>query len=97
MYYILRKFYFEFRHLAKVKVIDLTGPEQRILSGYHAISSGQKRPEDEWEMEKLQEEQSSAEKKLQVGGKSAFDMPELLHNIELLKDSCEHVSYFSFL
>lgn len=73
-------------HLAKVKVIDLTGPEQRILSGYHAIS-GQRRPEDdEWEESPKEE---LPEKKIH-SGKSAFDLPELLHNIDLLKDSCEH-------
>ena len=29
--------------LAKVKVIDMTGPEQRVLAGYHSIMSGQKK------------------------------------------------------
>ncbi|XP_063223581.1 tuftelin-interacting protein 11 [Bacillus rossius redtenbacheri] len=61
--------------LSKVKVIDMTGPEQRVLSGYHAIS-GQQRPTDEWEIRK--------DKKF-----SNFALPELLHNINLLMDMCE--------
>ncbi|CAG7724351.1 unnamed protein product [Allacma fusca] len=68
--------------LAKTKVIDLTGPQQRILSGYHAIS-GQKKPQDEWEAE------IPPEVTPKVLGKSAFELPELLYNINLLKDTCE--------
>ncbi|KAF7404601.1 hypothetical protein HZH66_003507 [Vespula vulgaris] len=32
--------------MSRVKVIDMTGPEQRILSGYHAIASGQQYPDE---------------------------------------------------
>jgi len=71
-------------HLAKVKVIDLTGPQQRVLSGYHAISSGQQKPGDEW----IEDEFTKKEEK-SVFGKAAFDIPELVHNVEILRDSCE--------
>jgi len=72
--------------LAKTKVIDMTGAETRILSGYHAISA-QRRPEDEWEDSKRTE-------RLRLQ-KSVFDMPELIHNVNLLLDSCEQVSVSS--
>ncbi|KAL0268830.1 UNVERIFIED_CONTAM: hypothetical protein PYX00_010643 [Menopon gallinae] len=61
--------------LSKVKVIDMTGPQQRVLSGYHAISR-QQRPSDEWETRK--------EMKF-----ANFALPELLHNLNLLVDMCE--------
>ncbi|XP_026278678.1 tuftelin-interacting protein 11 isoform X1 [Frankliniella occidentalis] len=65
----------EFNELSKVKVIDMTGPQQRVLSGYHAIS-GPQRPVDEWETRK--------EKKF-----TNFALPELQHNLNLLVDMCE--------
>lgn len=65
----------EFNELSRVKVIDMTGPEQRILSGYHAIS-GVKKPIDQWEIRK--------DKKY-----SNFDLPELLHNLNLLVEIAE--------
>lgn len=72
-----------YSHLAKTKVIDMTGSETRILSGYHAIA-GQRRPEDEWD-------DSRRVEKLKQQRKSAFDMPELIHNVNLLLDTCEQV------
>lgn len=66
-----------FSELSKVKVIDMTGPEQRVLSGYHAISSVQ-RPSDQWEIRK--------DKKF-----VNFELPELQHNLNLLVDMCEEV------
>ncbi|KAF6204403.1 hypothetical protein GE061_002744 [Apolygus lucorum] len=65
----------EFNELTKVKVIDMTGPEQRILSGYHAIS-GNQRPGDEWEARKDKTYDN-------------FSMPELQHNLNLLVEMCE--------
>lgn len=56
----------------------MTGPEQRVLSGYHAISR-QQRPAAEWE----------ARKELKT---SNFALPELQHNLNLLVDLCEQVS-----
>ena len=80
-----------FRFLAKTKVIDLTGPETRILSGYHAIS-GQKRPEEEWEGQNRRQDDQSFNK-FRIQQKSAFDMPELIHNVGLLLDNCEQVRF----
>lgn len=53
-----------------VKVIDMTGPEQRVLSGYHAISNA-KMSEDG--------EVKSSKQKLQH-----FDLPEFRHNLDIL-------------
>uniref|UniRef100_A0A8D8YMB8 Tuftelin-interacting protein 11 n=1 Tax=Cacopsylla melanoneura TaxID=428564 RepID=A0A8D8YMB8_9HEMI len=64
-----------YNELAKVKVIDMTGPEQRVLSGYHAICGVQK-PSDQWELRK--------DKKF-----ANFAVPELMHNINLIVDMCE--------
>ncbi|XP_046394091.1 tuftelin-interacting protein 11 [Ischnura elegans] len=65
----------EVSQLSRVKVIDMTGPERRVLSGYHAIA-GQQRPTDEWEIRK--------EKKFEN-----FALPELQHNLNVLVDMCE--------
>ena len=56
----------------------MTGPQQRVLSGYHAISR-QQRPSDEWETRK--------EMKF-----ANFALPELQHNLNLLVDMCEQVN-----
>jgi tuftelin-interacting protein 11 len=32
---------------AKVKVVDMRGKEERILSGYHAINARQRKPDDD--------------------------------------------------
>lgn len=55
----------------------MTGPEQRVLSGYHAIAGVQK-PTDEWEIRKDKF--------------SNFSLPELQHNLDLLVDVSEQVS-----
>ncbi|XP_012287258.1 tuftelin-interacting protein 11 [Orussus abietinus] len=62
--------------MTKVKVIDMTGPEQRVLSGYHAIASGQQRPDDTI---------LPTDKKAKMN----FSLPELQHNLNLLVDMCE--------
>lgn len=72
--------FLNFSELSKVKVIDMTGPQQRVLSGYHAIS-GPQRPADEWETRK--------EKKF-----TNFALPELQHNLNLLVDMCEQVCMY---
>ncbi|KAL1456914.1 hypothetical protein WDU94_001601 [Cyamophila willieti] len=53
----------------------MTGPEQRVLSGYHAICGVQK-PSEQWELRK--------DKKF-----ANFAVPELMHNINLIVDMCE--------
>jgi len=76
--YTVNALRFTCSHLSKVKVIDMTGPQQRVLSGYHAIA-GQQRPADEWELRK--------DKKF-----VNFALPELQHNLNLLMDMCEQVN-----
>lgn len=58
--------------LAKVKVIDMTGKEQRVLSGYHALSMKHDKPSEDDVIIKSREK--------------LFDLPELLHNLDLLVD-----------
>lgn len=65
--------------LAKVKVIDMTGKEKRVLSGYHAISNKHDKPDED--VNELEIERGD--------GKRAFDMPELLHNLDLLVEMAE--------
>ena len=63
--------------LKKVKVIDMTGKEQRILSGYHAIGAQKMLPDDDVDVD--------ASSRSVVN----FDLPELRHNIDMLMDRCE--------
>ena len=56
---------------SQVKVIDMTGKEQRILSGYHAIGAQKMLPDDDIE--------SSTKTRSVVN----FDLPELRHNIDM--------------
>jgi tuftelin-interacting protein 11 len=63
-----------------VKVIDMTGPEQRVLSGYHAIAG--QRPTEEWD-------QGKKERVFRT-----FNLPELLHNLDLLVKMSEQVCNF---
>jgi len=55
----------------------MTGKEQRILSGYHAIGAQKMLPDDDIE--------SSTKTRSVVN----FDLPELRHNIDMLLDKCE--------
>ncbi len=61
---------------SKVKVIDMTGPEKKVLAGYGAIGQQHDRPDEE--------EDVSLE-----GAKKAFEMQELEHNLQLLVDMSE--------
>ncbi|CAH1104934.1 unnamed protein product [Psylliodes chrysocephalus] len=63
--------------LSKVKVIDMTGPQQRVLSGYHALS-GLKAPPG------VEHYEDVVHKKC-----SNFALPEIQHNLDLLVDMCE--------
>ncbi|CAH0560606.1 unnamed protein product [Brassicogethes aeneus] len=63
--------------LSKVKVIDMTGPQQRVLSGYHALS-GLKPPPG------IENFEDVVHKKC-----SNFALPEIQHNLDLLVDMCE--------
>ncbi|XP_045473883.1 tuftelin-interacting protein 11 [Harmonia axyridis] len=63
--------------LSKVKVIDMTGPQQRVLSGYHALS-GLKAPPGVEHFEDVIHKKCSN-----------FALPELTHNLGLLVDTTE--------
>jgi len=63
--------------LSKVKVIDMTGKEKRVLSGYHALGHRHDMPDDD------------GRDSPGMGEKRAFDMPELLHNLDILVGMAE--------
>ncbi|XP_041779009.1 septin-interacting protein 1 [Anopheles merus] len=70
--------------LAQVTVIDMTGPEKRVLSGYHALGQAKVADEELYELSG------------QAGGKPPpaketihFALPELLHNLNLMVEYCE--------
>ncbi|RZB66647.1 sip1/TFIP11 interacting protein [Asbolus verrucosus] len=63
--------------LSKVKVIDMTGPQQRVLSGYHALS-GLKAPPGVEHFEDVVHKKCSN-----------FTLPEIQHNLDILVDMCE--------
>lgn len=63
--------------LSKVKVIDMTGPQQRVLSGYHALS-GLKTPTG------VENYEDVLRKKC-----TNFALPEIQHNLDILVDMCE--------
>ena len=64
-----------------VKVIDMTGREQRVLTGYSSIA-GQQRPDEEGES-------VTPLAGLQQKRKKNFELPELIHNLNLLVDMTE--------
>ena len=70
-------------NISKVKVIDMTGKEQRVLSGYHAIGA-QQMPDDDIQVATKNEGDIYTQRKL-----ANFDLPELRHNIDLILDKCE--------
>uniref|UniRef100_A0A1Y1LAH9 G-patch domain-containing protein n=2 Tax=Photinus pyralis TaxID=7054 RepID=A0A1Y1LAH9_PHOPY len=63
--------------LTKVKVIDMTGPQQRVLSGYHALS-GLKAPPGAEHFEDVVHKKCSN-----------FALPEIQHNLDILVNMCE--------
>jgi tuftelin-interacting protein 11 len=65
-----------------VKVIDMTGREQRVMTGYQAIA-GQQRPDEDGGPS------NRALAALQQKRKANFELPELVHNLNLLVDLCE--------
>ncbi|KAK7494860.1 hypothetical protein BaRGS_00013987 [Batillaria attramentaria] len=64
----------------KIKVIDMTGKEKRILSGYHAIGKVHDKPDDEEEV---------VGQATTTGSQKVFQMPELMHNLNLLVEMTE--------
>ncbi|XP_065075830.1 septin-interacting protein 1 [Ochlerotatus camptorhynchus] len=62
--------------LSNVKVIDMTGPESRVLSGYHALSQAKVADEDLYDSKATKETTN-------------FALPELMHNLNLIVEYCE--------
>ncbi|XP_017063015.2 septin-interacting protein 1 [Drosophila eugracilis] len=69
------------KKLGNVPVIDMTGPEKRVLSGYHALGQAKITPE-----ETLYDTESAEKGPAPV---CVFAMPELTHNLQLLVSQCE--------
>ncbi|XP_052865681.1 septin-interacting protein 1 [Anopheles cruzii] len=67
--------------LSQVTVIDMTGPEKRVLSGYHAL--GQARVADE----ELYDDAKVSDKP--TVKTTHFALPELMHNLALMVQHCE--------
>ena len=63
------------------KVIDMTGREQRVLSGYSSIAGQQKPSQDG--------DSTTPLSLIQDKRKKNFELPELLHNLNLLVDMTE--------
>ncbi|KAM8716623.1 hypothetical protein ACLKA7_003495 [Drosophila subpalustris] len=72
------------KRLGNVPVIDMTGPERRVLSGYHALAQNKITPE-----ETLYDAHGMEEKGEKSTAVSVFSMPELTHNLQLLVSQCE--------
>ena len=66
---------------SKIKVIDMTGKDVKILQGYETFSKKKNNMIYEEDDEREEEREKSKQKK--------FDLPELLHNLELLVDMTE--------
>lgn len=63
----------------------MTGPQQRVLSGYHALS-GLKAPPGAENYEDVVHKKCSN-----------FTLPEIQHNLDVLVDMCEQVFLIAFL
>lgn len=62
--------------LSKVTVIDMTGPEKRVLSGYRALGQAKMTEEELYETKPLSELKH-------------FHLPELMHNLTMIVNMCE--------
>lgn len=62
--------------LSKVTVIDMTGPEKRVMSGYRAMNQA-----------KITEDDSFLTKP--ASDLQHFKLPELMHNLNLIVNMCE--------
>ncbi|KAH8421164.1 hypothetical protein KR009_006985 [Drosophila setifemur] len=70
-------------NLVNVPVIDMTGPEKRVLSGYYALGQSKITPEEAlYDIKEI-------EKGVGLPSGSVFSMPELTHNLQLLVSQCE--------
>ncbi|EDV31907.1 uncharacterized protein Dana_GF14307 [Drosophila ananassae] len=71
------------KKLGNVPVIDMTGPEKRVLSGYHALGQAKITPEE------TLFDADATEKGAGPAPASVFSMPELTHNLQLLVSQSE--------
>ncbi|XP_059618137.1 septin-interacting protein 1 [Phlebotomus argentipes] len=62
--------------LGNVTVIDMTGPEKRVLSGYHALAQTKAADETLYDPKSTKKTEN-------------FTLPELMHNLSLIVDLCE--------
>jgi tuftelin-interacting protein 11 len=62
--------------LSKVPVIDMTGPEKRVLSGYHAMNQA-----------KITEDTVYETKPVNL--QTFFQLPDLIHNLNIIVNQCE--------
>nr|ABC69931.1 STIP [Ciona savignyi] len=70
-------------HVANVKVIDMTGKEKKVFSGYHAIAGRVTTGSD---VESVDEDLYEDE----MRKREIFSCPELLHNLDTLIEETEH-------
>uniref|UniRef100_A0A182NAK3 G-patch domain-containing protein n=1 Tax=Anopheles dirus TaxID=7168 RepID=A0A182NAK3_9DIPT len=68
--------------LSQVTVIDMTGPEKRVLSGYHALGQAKVVDEELYEPGLVGSKPSAKET-------IHFALPELMHNLNLMVEYCE--------
>ena len=61
---------------SKIKIIDMTGKEQKVLHGYESLSK---------KSNVFDKEDDS----ISIGKQKHFDLPELLHNLDLLVNMTE--------
>ncbi|XP_055855811.1 septin-interacting protein 1 [Episyrphus balteatus] len=64
------------KKLGNVPVIDMTGPEKRVLSGYHALGQTKMIDEDLYDHQPAKKA-------------AGFALPELMHNLNLIVNLCE--------
>ncbi|XP_053959019.1 septin-interacting protein 1 [Anastrepha ludens] len=72
------------KKIGNVPVIDMTGPEKRVLSGYHALGQTKVVDEELYDLEQAVAGSSITSKK-----GSTFALPELMHNLQLIVNLCE--------
>lgn len=81
-----KKPFMEYSEMSKVKVIDMTGREQRVYTGYHALARAPDRPDEEEAVERPSERLSAL---TASGGRTRFEVPVLTHNLKLLVSQAE--------
>ncbi|XP_078484419.1 sip1/TFIP11 interacting protein isoform X1 [Ciona intestinalis] len=69
-------------HVANVKVIDMTGKEKKVFTGYHAIAGRVATGSD---VESIDEDEYEEE----MRKRDVFSCPELLHNLDTLIEDTE--------